>query len=63
VVPLKAAPAKVIEAKSHRTKKTGAAESLLHFWGPDEQAAFKYLQAAIMQSMTLEFPDPEKEDL
>jgi RNase H-like domain found in reverse transcriptase len=34
--------------------------SLQHFWGPEEQAAFKYLQAAIMDSMTLAFPDPDK---
>jgi RNase H-like domain found in reverse transcriptase len=34
--------------------------SLLHLWGPEEQAAFKDLQAAIMDSMTLAFPDPDK---
>jgi RNase H-like domain found in reverse transcriptase len=34
--------------------------SLLHLWGPEEQPAFKDLQAAIMESMTLEFPDPCK---
>jgi RNase H-like domain found in reverse transcriptase len=34
--------------------------SLLHLWGPDEQAAFKHLQAAIITSMTLAFPDPGK---
>jgi hypothetical protein len=34
--------------------------SLLHIWGPEEQAAFKDLQAAIMQSMTLAFPDTDK---
>jgi hypothetical protein len=28
--------------------------------GPEEQAAFKDLQAAIMKSMTLAFPDPDK---
>jgi hypothetical protein len=33
--------------------------SLLHLWGLEEQAAFKYLQAAIMESMTLAFPDPD----
>jgi hypothetical protein len=34
--------------------------SLLHLWGPDEQSSFKDLQAAIMESMTLAFPDPDK---
>jgi hypothetical protein len=34
--------------------------SLLYFWGPEEQAAFKDLQAAIMESMTLALPDPDK---
>jgi RNase H-like domain found in reverse transcriptase len=34
--------------------------SLLHIRGPVEQAAFKYLQAAIMESLTLAFPDPDK---
>jgi hypothetical protein len=34
--------------------------SLLHIWVPEEQAAFKYLQAANMESMTLAFPDPDK---
>jgi RNase H-like domain found in reverse transcriptase len=34
--------------------------SQLHLWGPEEQAAFKDLQAAIMDSMTLAFPDPDK---
>jgi RNase H-like domain found in reverse transcriptase len=50
----------VFEGKSCRTKKAAAAVSLLHLWGPEEQAVFKYLQAAIMESMTLEFPDPDK---
>jgi hypothetical protein len=60
VAPLQAALAKVFEGKSRRTKKAAAAVSLLHLWGPEEQAAFKDLQAAIMDSMTLAFPDPEK---
>jgi RNase H-like domain found in reverse transcriptase len=59
VKPLQTALAKVFEGKSRRTKKTAAAVSLLHLWGPEEQAAFKYLQAAIMESMTLAFPDPD----
>jgi RNase H-like domain found in reverse transcriptase len=29
-------------------------------WGPEEQAAFKNLQAAIMESMTLAFSDPDR---
>jgi RNase H-like domain found in reverse transcriptase len=33
---------------------------LLHLWEQEEQAAFKDLQAAIMESMTLAFPDPGK---
>jgi RNase H-like domain found in reverse transcriptase len=60
VSPLQAALAKVFEGKSRRTKKAEAALSLLHLWGPEEQAAFKELQAAIMYSMTLAFPDPDK---
>jgi hypothetical protein len=56
VSPLQAALAKVFEGKSHRTKNAAAAVSLLHLWGPDEQAAFKDLQAAIMKSLTLAFP-------
>jgi RNase H-like domain found in reverse transcriptase len=60
VAPLQAALAKVFEGKSRRTKKTAAALSLLHLWGPEEQAAFKDLQAAIIESMTLAFPDPDK---
>jgi hypothetical protein len=53
VAPLQATLAKVIEGKSRRTKKTAAAVSLLHLWRQEEQAAFKDLQAAIMESMTL----------
>jgi hypothetical protein len=60
VAPLQAALEKVFESKSRRTKKAAAAVSLLHLWGPEEQSAFKYLQAAIMESMTLAFPDPDK---
>jgi hypothetical protein len=60
VAPLQAALAKVFEGKTRRTKKAAAAVSLLHLWGPEEQAALKDLQAAIMDSMTLAFPDPDK---
>jgi RNase H-like domain found in reverse transcriptase len=58
--PLQAALTKLFENKSRRTKKAAAAVSLLHLWGPEEQSAFKDLQAGIMDSMTLAFPDPEK---
>jgi hypothetical protein len=34
--------------------------SLLHLWVPEEQAAFKDLQAATMDLVTLAFPDPGK---
>jgi hypothetical protein len=57
VAPLQAALAKVFEGKIRRTKKAEAAASLLHFWGPEQQAAFKDLQIAIMESMNLAFPD------
>jgi hypothetical protein len=60
VASLQAALAKVFEGNSRRTKKAAAAVSLLHLWVPEEQAAFKDLQAAIMESMTLAFPDPDK---
>jgi RNase H-like domain found in reverse transcriptase len=60
VAPLQAALAKVFEGKSRSTKKAAAAVSLLHLWGAEEQAAFKHLQAAVMDSMTLAFPDPDK---
>jgi RNase H-like domain found in reverse transcriptase len=60
VAPLQAALAKVFEGKSRRTKKAAAAVSLQHLWGPEEQTAYKDLQAAIMESMTLAFPDPDK---
>jgi hypothetical protein len=60
VDPLQAALAKVFEGKSRRTKKAAAAVSLLHLLAPEEQAAFKDLQAAIMESMKLAFPDPDK---
>jgi Reverse transcriptase (RNA-dependent DNA polymerase)/RNase H-like domain found in reverse transcriptase len=55
-----AALAKVFYGKSRRTKNAAATVSQLHLWGPEEQAAFKDLQAAIMDSMTLAFPDPYK---
>jgi hypothetical protein len=60
VAPLQAAVAKLIEGKRRRTKNVAATVSLLHHWGPEEQAAFKDLQADIMESMTLAFPDPDK---
>jgi RNase H-like domain found in reverse transcriptase len=60
VAPLQAALAKVFEGKSSRTKSAAAAVSLLHLWGPEKQAALKDLQAHIMESMTLAFPDPDK---
>jgi hypothetical protein len=60
VAPLQVALAKVFGGKSRMTEKAAAAVSLLHLWGPEEQAAFKDLQAAIMESMTLAFPDPDK---
>jgi hypothetical protein len=60
VAPLQAALAKVFEGKSRTTKKAAAAVSLLQLWGQEEQADFKYLLAAIMESMTLAFSDPDK---
>jgi chloramphenicol 3-O-phosphotransferase len=60
VAPFQAALAKVFEDKSRRTKEAAAAVSLLHLWGPDEQAAYKHLRAAITESITLAFPDPDK---
>jgi Reverse transcriptase (RNA-dependent DNA polymerase) len=60
---LQEALAEVFEGKSRRTKKAAAAESLLHLWGTEEQAAFKDLQAAIMKSMTLAIPRPREEYL
>jgi RNase H-like domain found in reverse transcriptase len=59
VAPLQVALAKVFEGKSRRAKKAAAAVSL-HLWGPEEHATFEDLQAAIMESMTLAFPDPDK---
>jgi hypothetical protein len=55
VAPLQSALAKVFEVKSRRIKKP-----LLQLCGSEEQAAFKNLQAAIINSMTLAFPDPDK---
>jgi RNase H-like domain found in reverse transcriptase len=60
LAPLLATLAKMFEDESRRTKKAAAAVSLLHLWGTEELAAFKDLQAAIMESMTLAFPDPGK---
>jgi RNase H-like domain found in reverse transcriptase len=60
VAPLQAALAKVFECKNRKKKKAAAAVSLLHLWGPEEQAGFKEIQASIMDSMTLAFPDPDK---
>jgi hypothetical protein len=42
VAPLQAVLAKVFEGKSRNTKKGADAVALLHIWGPNEQAAFKY---------------------
>jgi hypothetical protein len=50
----------MVEGKSRRTKKAAGAVSLLQVWEPEVQAAFKDLQAAIMASMTLAFPDPDE---
>jgi hypothetical protein len=60
VTPLQAALAKVFEDKSCRNKKYAATVSVLHIWEPKEQAGFTYLQAAIIKSMTLAFPDLDK---
>jgi hypothetical protein len=60
VAPLQAAQAKVFKDKCRRTMKSAATVSLLDLWGQEEQAAFKDLQAAIMESITLAFPDPDK---
>jgi RNase H-like domain found in reverse transcriptase len=60
VAPLQAALAKVFESKIRRTKKDEAAVLLIHLWGSEEQSAFKDLQATIMESMPLAFPDPDK---
>jgi hypothetical protein len=60
VAPLQAVLAKMFEGKSRMIKKAAAAVSLLHLWGPEEKAALKDLQAAIMKSMILAFPDPDK---
>jgi hypothetical protein len=60
VAPLQAALAKVFEAESRRTNKSVDKLSLTNLLRPEEQAAFYYLQATIMGSMTLAFPDPEK---
>jgi hypothetical protein len=60
VAPLQAALANVLQGKSRRTKRDAAAVSLLHLWRPEEQAAFKHLQVAIMESMTLDFTGPVK---
>jgi hypothetical protein len=60
VAPPQAALTKVFVGKSRRTKKSAAAVSLLHLGGPEEQTAFKDLQAAIRELMTLAFPDSDK---
>jgi RNase H-like domain found in reverse transcriptase len=60
VAPLQAALAKRFDGRSRMIKKSAAAVSLLHIWGPEEKAAFKYLQTAIVNSMTLAFPEPNK---
>jgi hypothetical protein len=48
MTPLQAALAKVFEDQNRRTKKATAAVSLIQLWGPEEQAASKDLQAAIL---------------
>jgi hypothetical protein len=63
VAPLQAALAKVFEGKIRTTKKAAAAMSLRHLWGPEEQEAFKDLQAAIMDSMTLAFQTQTRESV
>jgi hypothetical protein len=60
VAPIQAALAKVFGGNSRKTKKAAAAVSLPHLWGPEEQVDFKDLQATIIESMTLAFPNPEK---
>jgi hypothetical protein len=60
VVPYQAALASEFKGKSRRAKKAAAVVLLLHLWVTEEHAAFKYLQAAIIKSMTLAFPDPDK---
>jgi hypothetical protein len=60
MAPLQAALAKVFKGKIRRTKKTTTAVSLLRLWGTEEQAVFKDFQAAIMESLKLAFPDPDK---
>jgi hypothetical protein len=42
------------------TKKDAAGVSLLHLLGLEEQVAFKYLHAAIMESMMMALSDPNK---
>jgi hypothetical protein len=53
LAPLQATLAKVFEGKSRRTKKAASTVSLLHLWGPEDQAVFKNLQAAIMKCFAL----------
>jgi RNase H-like domain found in reverse transcriptase len=60
VAPLQIVLAKLLEGKSRRPKKAAYAVSLLQLWGPEENADFNDLQAAIMESMTLAFTDPDK---
>jgi hypothetical protein len=57
--PLQVELAKAFEGKSRRSKKAAATVSPLYLLGPKEKATFKYLQAAIMESITLAFPDPK----
>jgi hypothetical protein len=46
----------VFVGKSRRTKKSATAVSLINLWRGEEQAAFKDLQAAIIESMAWAFP-------
>jgi hypothetical protein len=57
VVPIQTVLAKDFEGKSRRTKQDATAVSLPHLWGLEEQDSLKKLQAAIMEAMTLAFPD------
>jgi RNase H-like domain found in reverse transcriptase len=60
VAHFQAALANFFRGQNRWTKKVAAAMSLLHLWRPEQQAAFKDLQAAIIESMTLTFPDSGK---
>jgi hypothetical protein len=63
VAPLRAALAKVFEDKSRRTKKAAAAVSLLHHWGPEEQAAFQRFTSSYHGFNDVGILRPGQEDL